>query len=710
MIKEKDKQIWNFTEIDRRNTASGGEDSSFDLFKYGSYRYLVREYIQNSMDAVADCNFPTVVRIETMDINTDEYPALTEKLYNHIRACAVHSDANMHSRNPYKKKAEYLKKCMENKVLPCIKISDYNTTGMDYKDPEIEQSAFNAGVKEMRSSHKDGDHAGGSHGLGKMVGFVISEINAVYYSTMVNNPEHTCWGDGVVKLCTHKLDGTTFNGDAYYDSNGGYTPDGKESIPVDFIRHEPGTDVYILGSSLSQENLETMRLEILRSFFMALNSNKLVVYLKDEKFCMENLEEKMSLFFPEQENTLFDVKKKVSKEELPSVYCPRPYYTNCVKEWQDDECHKEYIASASDYPHIGHAVLRFYVNPDIKSHSEDRIICMRDKEMLICFHRLNSYRGFYGLFLCDGKGSETLRLMENATHEKWDIKETADLPQEEDAKEIRKEINAFIRKSIEDVFPENEDDEHNISTLKNYIIGSGNTVRSKTGAAESVNKKGSPSGMSTEVKDFKENRVSAQLQAKLVVHKKRGKKKKKEKESKGELSGIQVPIPNPTSTKPNPPIPDPPVPPGPVPPLPDPPSPNPDPEDTNVKPNTGGNRGLEGKENQLGQYKSRKGGKHAQDIAVVFRVRTIIGDYGLLHRVIIDSPQRYEECMMVVKVAGEDKSSSIGIRSVNPACTITGKDKNVLVGLELRQGKNAFDIQFEDNEVHSLEINAYENQ
>lgn len=520
---------------------------------------------------------------------------------------------------------------------------------------------------------------------------------------MVDNPEHTCWGNGVVKLCTHKFGDKTYNGDAYYDTNGGYTPDKNDFIPEDFKRKEPGTDVYILGCSLTTENVETIRQEILRSFFKALSSNKLVVYVKNEKFCVDNVEDKMTLLFPDEENVLFDVRRKGTKEELPSVYCPRPYFINCIKEWQEDDFHKEYIALASDYPHIEHAVLRFYVNPDIKNHSEDRIICMRDKEMFICFHRLNSYKGFYGLFLCDGKGSETLRLMENATHEKWEVKETKDLPEEGDAIEIRKEINAFIRKSIEDAFPENEDDEHNISSLKNYIIGSGTNVKSKTGVVEAANKKGTPTGMSTEVKDFKENRVSAQLQAKLVVHKKRGKKKKKEKNGKGELAGIQVPVPIP-------PIPNPP---SPNPPTPNPPLPKPDPinpENNTAKPNTGDNRGFEGKESQQGQYKSRKGGKHAQDITAAFRLRTVIGDYGLLHRVIIDSPQKYEECMMVVKVAGEEKSSSIGIHSVNPACTITGKDKNVLVGLKLNPGKNTFDIQFEDNEVHSLEIKAYENQ
>lgn len=708
MIKETDNQIWNFTPVDRRTTASGGEDSSFDLFKYGSHRYLVREYIQNSMDAVANDNFPTIVKIDTLNINTEEFPALTRNLYDHINACAIHSEANMHSRNPYRKKAKYLKDCLDNKTLPCIKISDFNTTGMDYIDPEIEQSAFNAGVKEIRSSHKVGEHAGGSHGLGKTVGFVISEINAVYYSTMVNSSEHTCWGNGVVKLCSHKLNDITYNGDAYYDRNGGFTPDKNEIIPKDFKREEPGTDVYILGSSLTDENIKTIRQEILRSFFKALSSKKLIVYVKDEKFCADNVEEKMTLLFPDEENVLFDVKRKGTKEELPSVYCPRPYFINCIKEWQHDDCHKEYVATENEYPHIGHAVLRFYINPDIKTHSEDRIICMRDKEMFICFHRLNSYKGFYGLFLCDGKGSETLRLMENATHEKWDVKETKDLPEEEDANAIRKEINAFIHKSIEDAFPENEDDEHNISSLKNYIIGSGTNVKSKTGAVEISNRKGSPAGMSTEVKEFKENRVSAQLTAKLVVHKKRGKKKKKEREGKGELTNIQVPKPtysddNSDNNSNNNPNNNPPRPPKPTP-------PNPDPVDNNIKPDVGDNRGKEGRESTQGQYKYRKGGKHAQDITAIFRLRTIIGDYGLVHRVIIDSPQKYEECMMVVKVAGEDKSTSIGIRSVTPTCTITGKDKNVLVGLKLFSGKNTIDIQFEDNEVHSLEIKAYENQ
>ena len=45
----------------------------------------------------------------------------------------------------------------------------------------------------------------------------------------------------------------------------------------------------------------------------------------------------------------------------------------------------------------------------------------------------------------------------------------------------------------------------------------------------------------------------------------------------------------------------------------------------------------------------------------------------------------------------------------NPNYHISGKDLNVISDFDLHKGKNYIDIRFEDNDIHSLIIKAYEN-
>ena len=84
-----------------------------------------------------------------------------------------------------------------------IRVSDYNTRGMDYVEGETDKT-FYAFVRAAGVSVKQDDGSGGSFGFGKGAFFVMSPINTVFVSTM--NSDNQCFFEGVSRLCTQKID------------------------------------------------------------------------------------------------------------------------------------------------------------------------------------------------------------------------------------------------------------------------------------------------------------------------------------------------------------------------------------------------------------------------------------------------------------------------------------------------------------------------
>ena len=84
-------------------------------------------------------------------------------------------------------------------------------------------------------------------------------------------------------------------------------------------------------------------------------------------------------------------------------------------------------------------------------------------------------------------------------------------------------------------------------------------------------------------------------------------------------------------------------------------------------------------------------------------------DYGLTHRIIINSDDNYTSCSMVVMVSGEEKDSSLEFHPLDSNLKLTGAHRNIVSGFNLVKGKNIIDIKFIDEDYHSLTIKAYEN-
>ena len=695
---------WNFRPWVDDVPGRSGEDSSFDHFKSTPYRFIVREYIQNSVDVPGDKanGHPVTVVFSSGELKSSEHPEFIGSLVERMEACQRISAENENSRNVYASKVEYLKE-RASSVVPFLKVSDFFTTGMPYS--EKGQSNFRAGVRQMGASHKSQGFAGGSHGLGKTVGFVASAINAVYYSTMLED-EETTYGEGVIRLCMHTMtdpvtgEDQEYHPDAFFDSNEGKGPDKDLQIPEDFRRSKPGTDVYIIGVEPNEEDWLTMKKEAIRSFFTAIIDRRLIVEFDGDPIDADNIEAKLNEFFPIDIDSIYD---KEPNRNLITRFNPRPYFNCVLHRGENSEHYHSFEATSDKYPKLGHATLTIYTDELIKNASDDRIVCMRDKEMVIEIRNRLGRKGYYGVFICDGEGSQYLRMMETVTHDEWSKKELEELDKDtrDAGSATYNEIDKFIDACVAELFPASDEEELRVPLLDKYLVTAGLKKQTTSGTpfdSDEVNKESIQDAVSTMAADIKDKRVEGKSLASVVVRRKGGIKKKKSKTGEGTLKPATQAVPAPKT---------PPVGPGPGPG----PNPNPDPKHRDNDPKTPNNpvTGEVGHESPTGAYATKKSGSHTANVTAKFRTKTIIDDYGLIHRIIIDSDKDYSSCSMVISLAGEEKDTAARFSSIDPQFKIIGREQNILTGFDLVAGKNYIDIRFEDNDPHSLIIKAYEN-
>lgn len=691
---------WNFAELPPNIFSWSGEHPVFEKFSSNSFRYVVREYIQNSIDAARDKSYktPVVVRIKYGSIETSEYDSLIGKdLLEHFKACKEDCSYNSNSVNPFVNHVRYLESIRNGKCY-YLEISDEETTGMKYTGNK-RTCKFTAGVRTIGASFKDDIGAGGSHGYGKTAGFVVSNCNAVYFSTMTT--DNSTYGEGVVLLCEHEYKGKTYHGAAFYDTKNGCRPD-EENIPYIFRRKKPGTSVFILGVSHEERNTQTMKESILRSFWMAIHENKLVVDFEGEFFCKENIISMMDTYFGS--NGDYDLRIKASQDLLEN-FNPIPYYKKCILgQGTDDNTYKIFTSNEEEYPNLGVVKLYVYVDENIKTQTDDRIVCMRDMGMVIEMRRSTTRKGYYGVLVCGGKGGELLRKIENVTHEKWDWRPVENkLPAEDlvKAKAILKEIENFINNVRKQLFPESDDNQYSVPVLSKYLISPGNKSTSDKGEETDESSNGTQKTQipnSTKSDGFTEKRIVGKNLGRVVIRRRGGAKKKRGKQTvEGGLTLGTQPAPPANDGGGNKPRVNPPN-----------PNPNPAPED-DPKVKTGDNEKPTPREtNREGYHEPTSRGSHTKKVVAQFRVVPLIEDNGLVHRIIINSDKDYSSCTMVVNIAGEDSDSVLSFIPLNKQYKIGGKDGNTLSNFSLVKGKNYIDIQFSDNDFHSLSIKAYE--
>lgn len=441
--------IWHFGVRDGGSDTADNIESKFFIDKYAS---LVRESLQNSLDAQADSTRPVHVsyRFGHVDISADSNFYDLEK---YIRGCLRMHPSQDRVNKAYTPMLEYIQKVKKTGRICFLEVSDSNTIGMDYVDDDVEgaTSRWYSFAKSVGNTAKRNDTSGGSYGLGKAVFYKNSAIRTIFISTKTEDGSVAF--EGIASLCTSKIDDKKYEATGYFCQNTDEKPTTDELfIPEYFRRKECGTSIYIMGVDDSSEEqkkcYEEIQKAIASHFWLSIMHKKLVVEIGDEIIIDDsNIIEKASECFSPDD------------EASPKPFIETVFYAESNE--LDD-----YIKEEKNVEHLGKCVL--YLHKDRRK-GRDIVLNMRKTEMLIFEQSVLKGYGFYGVFVCLGEeGNKILRMAEDPAHQSWNSK----CCEGEDIHKARLAIqskNQFIKQTIIDRFGNARNNTTSISDLQNYL-------------------------------------------------------------------------------------------------------------------------------------------------------------------------------------------------------------------------------------------------
>lgn len=644
--------FWHFDK--QTGSDIGPNDAMGEPFKRMPYESLVRESIQNSLDAVDNPKKPVEIEFRIRRLRCRDYPELF-LLKDHIVGCLdMYNTKDAHRK--FDPMLEYLASSTSDS-MQYLSVSDSNTIGMDYRknDPK---SPFYAFVRSKGVSAKSNSSAGGAFGFGKAAYFNVSKIRTVFISTRTKDGK--TFFEGEASLCTHKLGGKKLVDTGFYDNNNGNPMSGEDDIPSRFLRDEPGTDINIMGLDLVPDRsgsiekakakvYDEIKKAVLKNFFLSIYDHKLTVKIGDEEINAGNLQDIVEKEFPEEDD-----------QNRGYGNC-KPYLEAVMMANKD----KNHVLVTKEIPVLGK--VNFYVLK--KKTGTNKILYMRSPRMLVDAVKNPNNYGFYGVFLCDDPiGNDILRQMEGSAHREWDPKQaTYNL---EKAKDAYQSMNNFILDSLVSIFANNSGESLGIIGLEDYLyIPTGNDDEDTDIDIVS----GNPTG---QIKDEGHSFTGNINPENPTV----------------ENSPIETSIGKVTVSKPN----------------------KGTPSTTGSmmsghskkhrKTHGGGAPGSHDVDTMIGEDEEGTPGSYATAIDVAYRTFAYVKNGDFWHRIIIRSNYEIENGRIEVLVAGEQTDDEARIKKTT-AGTANGCQIN---DLTFHEGKNVFDIQFESNMKYALKLAAYE--
>lgn len=381
----------------------GPNDPIHQTFKGSPFYSIVREAIQNSLDAGNDNNSPVKVAFQYFELDRLQYPGFFQ-LEEHIKQCLEYYKNNKDAKRLFDDMLYYLngnEKRKKKLKVSCLRIADYNTKGMPYI-PDDTESPFYAFLRATGVSAKMLSGTGGSFGFGKGAYFALSPIKTVIVSS---RDENNIYFEGTTRLTTHK-NGNEKKLTAYgfYDNNNGEPTQVEANIPELFRRNDTGTDINVIGLWQEEHRNRLMIKSVLNNFWLAIHEKKLVVTINDTTISRENLEQIIDDYFPNEFES-------GNANEIES-WNPKPYY-KAVKYAGANE---QFRIFSGELDTLGRVNLYVYLEKGLPN----RTSFFRKPKMVV-FKRTNrKINGYAAVFICENDdGDDILRHMENPAHNEW---------------------------------------------------------------------------------------------------------------------------------------------------------------------------------------------------------------------------------------------------------------------------------------------------
>lgn len=415
----------------------GPNDPVDEKFKGQPYYSIVREAIQNSLDAIDNENEPVKVDFSFFELDRNDYPGFFD-IETHIKQCNSYYSGNDNAKRLFDQMLYYLNGDIEGKKrvnLYCMRISDYNTVGMSYEESDT-KSPFYAFLRAGGVSAKS-HGAGGSFGFGKGAYYTLSPIKTIVVSTKTDSGN--VFFEGSTILTTHKNDSDEkLTAYGYYDNNNGEPTNEKDKIPEIFKRDDKGTDVNIIGLWVERQRKTIMVKSVLNNFWLAIYDNKLVVQIDDVTINHDNLSQIIDEYFEGQFES-------GAATEIES-WNPKSYYKAVKYAGTSDQ----FRVFEENLETLGNVKLYVYLEKSLPN----RTAHFRKPKMVV-FKRTNKkVIGYSAVFVCENeRGNEILRLMENPAHNEW---QKENYPKKEGnidktARKAENEISSFINGKLEEL-------------------------------------------------------------------------------------------------------------------------------------------------------------------------------------------------------------------------------------------------------------------
>ena len=267
---------WRFVS-NQNSTIVGINDAGIETFSADIQRSLIREVIQNSLDAALPNHEPVKVEFKAFFIDQPDFPDI-KNFKEAIRKCRISSQDGPDAKKFFNYASAFLKR----DKLRILRISDYNTTGLTGSDTCKKGSVWSRLVKESGSSNKD-NSSGGSFGIGKSAAFACSDLRTLFYSSLDKDGLESNFG--VTKLISFRdqeVGGYT-TGTGYYSEDEHFTAMHEmANFDTSYHRNSSGTDIYVMGAHLTKDFKQNYINAVLLEFLVSIVRGKLIVTIQGD--------------------------------------------------------------------------------------------------------------------------------------------------------------------------------------------------------------------------------------------------------------------------------------------------------------------------------------------------------------------------------------------------------------------------------------------
>ena len=405
---------WNFPPNNDGITA-GANDGAIDTFSGKRLSSIVREVIQNSLDAKQSNSSPVRVSFSAEKVKKSKLSGLSD-IQKHLENCV--KIARKQKLPAAVKHYEHAIKTIEaaaNVNFLCI--HDDNTTGLTGPLDKPWGSWF-AITKGAGISQKSNSASLGSFGHGSKAPFAYSDTRMVFYLSSVQNKnklQTRFQGKCILQSHEHPTQtGVYTQGTGFYGNVAGNQPLIDKQVPMwaallrEKFTKDTGTSILVPFSNFNPTHYMETKIIVLANFFYAIMSNELEVLVGDELITRANLQKIYENCFKNLDATSEETDRHHIKQCFESIKTILNY-----------DFH-----NAQEIPNFGQFIWWIRVGEDV----EGRTVGVARQNGMLITRKANGLERFRGtrsfdLFVCvkGDKGSELLKDLENPTHDNFEF-------------------------------------------------------------------------------------------------------------------------------------------------------------------------------------------------------------------------------------------------------------------------------------------------